>query len=131
MMKKLILAAVLALCAFGAQATCTLTTFRSYVDGGNQPSFIPLPPTACVNALNLSASSAKADTPPAGANRVILSASCAVYYVRTDGTAAVIAGDVTDGSASLINWTQLHIVGVTSISVIAPTACQVSLAYFK
>lgn len=61
---------------------------------------IPALPT-WVDNLSLAPSTAETYIVPAGVNRLLLSASTAVY-VRIGGTAAVPSSDVTDGTSSFL-----------------------------
>lgn len=130
MLRRLIFAAALALCAVSAQAVCTLTTFRAFPDGGSQPSFIPLPPTGCVNKVDLAANVAKTDSIPTGANRVLIGSNCSEVHVKLGATVPAVAGDITDGTSGMVNVTQWHVTGATQITVISPAACRVTFAYY-
>lgn len=64
------------------------------------------------------------------ANRVLFHPYACDIEVKTNGTAAIASGDVTDGTASVPNPTGYWLGGsVTSISVISSTACTVALEY--
>jgi hypothetical protein len=53
------------------------------------------------------------------------------FYAKFDGAAAVPTSEVADGSASELNPSARRIPeGVTSIGLIAPEDCMVSLAFY-
>ena len=87
-----------------------------------------LPFSDSVNALSLAASTAETLTIPAGAKWVFFSAT-GNFYVKANGTAEV-PGDVTDGSAAVLNPTGRYLGGTTSLSIIAPFACVVTAQFF-
>ena len=96
----------------------------------NYPSYV-LQATTKIDALVLAASSAETMTVPTGSAFVRFGANCPVIYVRRNATAAVPGSDVTDGSASEINPAAWALDDVTTISVIAPTTCNVSFSWYK
>ena len=96
--------------------------------GGAYSSFLPEAPTY-VNAKSLAASTAESFTVPTGAVRVIFSATCNFYANPT--TTATVPGDVTNGSASMLNPNGWGVRDVTTISVIAPTTCVITAAFYK
>lgn len=109
--------------AFGQNALRIFSEF-----GGAYSSFLPEAPTY-VNARSLAASTAESFTVPTGATRVIFSATCNFYANPT--TTATVPGDVTNGSASFLNPNGWGVRDVTTISVIAPTTCVVTAAFFR
>jgi hypothetical protein len=88
-----------------------------------------IPFSDTINACVLTAGVPESLTIPAGANFVVFSAT-GEFYIRANGTAAVTAGDVTNGTASEFNPAARSLVGVTSLSVVAPGACTVTAAFF-
>lgn len=96
--------------------------------GGQYSSFLAEAPTF-VNALSLAANVAESFTIPSGATRVVFSSTCN-FYARVDATATV-PGDTTDGTAAMLNPSGWGLRDVTSISVIAPTTCVVTGAFYK
>lgn len=126
-MKKLIFAAVMLLASVAqAQESFVLPPDTA----GRYSSFLRLLPTY-VNARVLAAGVNESFTVPATARYVIFSSTCGVYYVKTGGTAAVPAADVTDGSGSELNPAGYFIEGATSLGVISPSACIVTAAFYK
>ena len=83
-----------------------------------------------VDARVLGIATAEAHVVPAGATTVIFSAT-ADFYVNAFGTAAVPAGDVTNGSASELNPERRSLVGITSLSLISPAATIVTMSFYK
>ncbi|MGB3988659.1 MAG: hypothetical protein WBK67_03160 [Minisyncoccales bacterium] len=89
-----------------------------------------IPVCGYVDARVLGASSAESHTVPAGATKVVFS-STGDFYANFTTTAAVPSGDVTDGSASVLNPLARNIYGVTAISLISPAACVVTMEFYK
>lgn len=88
-----------------------------------------VPPSDCVLAKSLAASTAEDITVPSGAVGAVFSATADFYANYT--TTATVPGDVTDGSASELNPTTRDVTGVTTISVISPTTAIVTVAFYK
>lgn len=83
-----------------------------------------------VNAQVLAANVAEVHTIPSGANRVLFS-STANFYVKFGGTAAVPSTEVTDGSGSILNPTLRFCGGTTTIGLISPTTCVVTMEFYQ
>jgi len=83
-----------------------------------------------IDARDLAASTNETHTVPAGADLVVFAAD-GDFYAKPNGAAAVVSGDVTDGSASEITPRQWDLNGVTSIGLIAPTPRKVTLSFYK
>ena len=86
-----------------------------------------------IDAKTLAASTAETFTPPSGATHVVFSAN-GDFYVKFNST-ATIPGDTSGGTAAELNPTVRRLLlgqstAVTSISVIAPAATQVTAMYF-
>lgn len=97
-------------------------------------SYFALPFTDSINALALAANTAETMAVPAGAYFVAMSAT-ADFYAKwtaagTAATAATVAGDTTDGSASALNPTLRRVSPGDSISVISATTCIVTFEFF-
>ncbi len=60
----------------------------------------------------------------------IYSANCADYYIRFGGTAAAPSADVSDGTGSEHNPSALQFAQNDAFSIVSPTACKVSIAYY-
>lgn len=96
---------------------------------GPSTSFIPAP--GYIDARVLAASTAEDHTVPSGMKFVVFSAT-ADFYARYDATAAVPAADNELGTASELNPTARSLTGVSSISLISPTANNVvTMAFYK
>lgn len=96
---------------------------------GAYSSNVRLAPT-WIDARVLAANVNEDHTVPTGALWVVFSANCN-FYAKPAATAAVPAADVTDGTGSELNPTAWRIAGITTIAMIAPTACIVSLSFYK
>lgn len=87
------------------------------------------PAPAYVDARVLAAGVAEVWTAPANSRFVLFSANCPVFYARPNAAAAVPAADVTNGTASEANPAAWYFsTPVTTIGVIAPTDCIVTIA---
>lgn len=91
---------------------------------------LPVFPTY-IDARVLAANTNETHTVPTGAKYVVFAANCAAFYAKQGGAAAVPAADVTDGTGSALNPAGFGIDGVASIGLISPTACTISLWFFK
>ena len=88
-----------------------------------------LPFSDVVMARVLAASTAENIAVPDGAKYVLFSADGG-FYAKVNGTAVIPAGDVTDGSAPILNPTMRTCAGVTNISVIASATRIVTAAFY-
>ena len=96
------------------------------------PVLIGLPAPTWVNNYVLVASTAKSITVPTGAVYALISAVSLPIYMNFQGTAVIPSTDITDGSGSFPNLGCLiSVVGVTTISVISPTAGPIGAAFWK
>lgn len=96
-------------------------------DGRGNLDAIPFPTYVDARALGIAANEDHAI--PAGAKYVIFS-STADFYAKIGGTAAIPV-DVTDGSASELNPIVRHISdSATTIGLIAPAACEVTMSFY-
>lgn len=83
-----------------------------------------------VNHYLLTANTNKAVTVPTGANYALFS-STADIWVRMGGTAAVPAGDVTNGTGSELNPVLRKVEAGGTIGVISESAAKVSIVFYK
>lgn len=88
-----------------------------------------------VNEVVLAAGVAKQMTVPvvggtAYAHFACFSADCD-FRVGYNTTAAISAGDVTDGSGSELNPDQRYLLGITTISLISPTGGRVTVSFYR
>jgi hypothetical protein len=82
-----------------------------------------------IDARVLAVSAAESHTIPTGARYVMFSAN-GDFYANFAGTAAIPTADVTDGTASILN-PQLRTIGAaTTISLISPAACIVTMEFY-
>ena len=124
--------AVLAvLLAFPALASAAPNLFRIPPDapGGFATYFRPMP--TYTDARVLAANVAEDHTVPGTARFVIFSATCAAFYAKAGGTAAVPAGDVTDGTGSTLNPGGFFVGDIVTIGLIAPATCVVTMDFYK
>ncbi len=127
-MNLLLLALLLAL---WLQPTLAQNQFIIPPEGrGAYSSMLPVMPSYVDNRV-LAANVNETHTIPTGAKTVVMSATCSAFYTKKDGAAAVPAADVTDGTGSAINPSGFSILDVATIGLIAPTACIVSLWFYK
>lgn len=89
-----------------------------------------LPFSDHINAVALSAGAAKQISVPDGARFVIFS-STADFYVRSDGQAATVPGDTSDGTACELNPTMRYLADAAGLSVISSASCVVTTAFYK
>lgn len=92
------------------------------------------PVSDTINQLTLAAGVAQAFTVPANATCVILSATDN-FYALANGTAAIAAGNVTNGSGSELNPVGYVLptgnAPVATISVICAGSCVVTAAFYS
>jgi hypothetical protein len=85
-----------------------------------------------VDAEVLAANTAVAHPVPNGANFVVFSASATFYANYSGAAASVPTGQVTNGAASELGPTTRIVTGLTSISLIAPSANTiVTMSFFQ
>lgn len=84
-------------------------------------------PTDYIDCLVLAANVAETWTKPSSIEFILINGTVAFYY-KKDGTAAVPAADVTDGSGSFLNPEQLDVRETTTLGLIAPTDGVVTIA---
>jgi len=92
--------------------------------------------SAHIDVRVLAAATAESHTVPTGADYVIFSCvtstgAAASFWADFNGTAAVPTDDITDGSGCEVNPAVRTVAGVTTISLIAPSACIVTMAFYK
>lgn len=128
-MRLLLLAALMAVFSFPAYAS-NLAKLQVDYGSGN---FLRTPPNY-VLSKSLAASTAESFTVPTDQNglkaeHVIFSATCD-FYANTS-TTATVPGDVTDGTASVLNPTGYFLKGqVTTISVISASTCVITAEFW-
>lgn len=98
-------------------------TTRSY------SSSVLLPPTY-TDAIVLVANASQTQAVPTPATWVVFSANCN-FYAATGASAAVPAATTTNGSAAQLNPAAWNVTGFTQVTLIAPTACIVTLSFYQ
>lgn len=83
-----------------------------------------------INARVLAAGVEESETVPTGA-RIVLFSSTSNFYLKVGATAAVPSTDVTNGSGSELNPIARLVAAAEVLHLIAPTACIVTMAYYK
>lgn len=86
---------------------------------------------AYINARVLAANVAESITVPTNGSFVIFSANCDFYVSYDSDAAAVPAADVDDGTSNELNPNIRYVAGLTSISVISPTVCILTAAFYR
>jgi hypothetical protein len=93
-------------------------------------------PSDTINARSLAANTAEDMTIPAGATCVVLSGTDN-FYVQTNGNAATVPGDTTDGTAAELNQVGLSLLNpvtgvvISKLSVISAATCVVTASFYK
>ena len=127
-MKRLVLAVLFILAALPALAQ---NVFRIMPEsGGAFASYLRVPPTY-IDVRVLGVATNEDHTVPSGAKWVVFSANCAAFYVKIGTTAAVPAGDVTDGSGSELNPSSWYLGAASQLGIIAPATCVVTLSFYS
>lgn len=126
-MIKTLFAVLLALVCGGAAGQ---NAFQIMPDNiGYKDTLIRMAPTY-VNARSLAANVGEDTTVPTGAKKVLFAAACN-FYAKIGGT-ATIPGDVTNGSAAELNPAAWHLTpNITTIGLIAPVACVVTVTFYQ
>lgn len=93
------------------------------------PNIYALPYPDYVNSRLLAGGVAESISVPSWATIVIFSAT-EDFFVSYSG-AATVPGDKDDGSANELNPVQRDISGLSTISVISPSACRITAAFYK
>lgn len=86
---------------------------------------------AYIQARVLAASTAESITVPTNATFVAFSANCDFYVSYDSDTAVVPGADVDDGTSNELNPTVRYIAGLSSLSVISPTTCVITAAFYR
>lgn len=113
-----------------AHAQSTLSPFSIFPDTTrNFSSSVLIPPTY-TDAIVLVANASQTQAVPTGANWVVFSADCN-FYAKTGASASVPGATTTNGSAAMQNPAAWNIAGFTQITVVAATACKVTLSFYQ
>ena len=126
---SLLIAALLLLITVSANVNAAQNTLAIEAVRNGIPAYLrPLPDY--VDARVLAANTNEDHTIPTGARWVIFSSSCAAFYAKKGGTAAVPGADVTDGSGSSLNPAGYYVERSTTIGLISPTTCVITMEFF-
>lgn len=96
-------------------------------DPNSRHTFAPIT-SDTINSVSLAGGVAESMSVPSGANFVIFSSTTDFYANYT--TTATVPGDITNGTASELNPTARYLKDVTTISIIAPQAGVVTMAFY-
>lgn len=83
-----------------------------------------------INVRFLAAGVAETETIPTGA-RIVLFSATSNFYLNTRAAAVIPTGDITNGSGPEYNPIARLLVAGETMSLIAPAACIVMMAYYK
>ncbi len=129
MMKRILAGLLMWMVAIGAQAACC-STFSIFADTTRQFSSSVLLPPTYTDAIVLLANASQTQAIPTPATWVVFSATCN-FYAKTGASAAVPGATTTDGTAAMLNPAAWNVTGFTQITVIAPTACTVTMSFYQ
>jgi hypothetical protein len=79
----------------------------------------------------LAANVSETHTIPTAADGVVFSSNCAEFRAKLGASASITGADVSDGTAAFINPAQWFVGNATQLTLIAPSACTISLAWFR
>lgn len=127
---KCALVAVLVFASSVVQAGACCSTFSILADTTRQWSSSVLLPPTYTDAIVLLANAAQTQAIPTPATWVVFSANCN-FYALPGASAAVPGSTTTTGGASMLNPAAWNVTGSTQITVIAPTACIVTLSFYQ
>lgn len=116
--------------ACDAQAQGTLSPFQIFPDTSSQFSSSVLLPPTYTDAIVLVANVSQTQAVPTGSNWVVFSADCN-FYAKTGASAAVPGATTTTGAAAMQNPAAWRITGFTQVTVVAATACKVTLSFYQ
>lgn len=105
-----------------------LTQIIHATDANGRPTAI-IPPPDNAMVIILAAGQNKNIVVPAGASRVLFSAT-APFWARIGGTASVPSADILDGTAPELNPLARMVGGGQSIGLAAASPCIVNLCFF-
>ena len=100
------------------------------LDGYHSSSTQAIRQSDFINVRFLAAGVAETETIPTGA-RIVLFSATSNFYLNTRAAAVIPTGDSTNGSGPEYNPIARLLVAGETMSLIAPTACIVTMAYYK
>lgn len=89
-----------------------------------------VPQSDTINAYVVAANSPVVAAVPAGATFCLFYAT-GDFWARIGGAAAIPTGAITDGSAPEANPTLRELQGATTIGLVAPNVCTITLAFYS
>ena len=95
----------------------------------NGPNQHAIPPSDHIDARSLGINSPEVHPVPDDADIVVFSAT-ADFYANYDAAAA-IPGDTVDGIASELNPVQRDVRGLSTIGLIAPASCVITMSFYS
>lgn len=105
-----------------------MNTFLLELDGnGRGTDIVPISTHTVV--LLLAAGTGRALTVPVGAKVALFSAT-GNFWLKADAVPPLPVGDILDGSAPELNPAGRMVEGVSSLGVVAPVACTLSIAFY-
>lgn len=96
----------------------------------NGKSTFSIPFSDFVNVTTLASGIAEEVTIPTDAKFILFSAS-SDFYARVNGTASIPVNDIADGSGSELNPVIRSLLGVDSLSLIAPFDCRITMCFYS
>lgn len=129
-MKRIIALVLLLTACLVAHAQTTLSAFQIFPDTSSQFSSSVLLPPTYTDALVLVANASQTQTVPALANWVVFSGDCN-FYAKTGASAAVPGATTTTGAAAMQNPAAWRITNISQITLVAATACKVTLSFYQ
>ena len=100
------------------------------LDGYHSSATQAIPQSNYIDARVLAADTAESPEVPAKA-KIVLFSSTGNFYLNTRAAAVIPSGDIIDGSAPELNPIARTVSPGDTLSVIAPAACIVILAYYS
>lgn len=100
------------------------------LDGYHSSPTYAIPQSDYINAAFLAAGVAESFTVPAKAN-IVLFSSDSNFYLNVRAVAVIPVGDISDGSSPEYNPIARQVSPGDALSLIAPGACSVILAFYS
>ena len=105
---------------------------RVMTDGAHNPLASMINQSDYIDEAILGVATKEDFTVPAGANKVILSATGDFYcQIGPSADAAINAADIVDGSGSELNPIAREVVPGDTISLISAAVCRISMAFYR
>lgn len=105
-----------------------MNTFLLGLDGnGRGTDIVPIPSHTVV--IQLAPGTGRSLTVPAGAKMALFSAT-GNFWLKAGAVPLLPVADILDGSAPELNPAGRKVEGVTSLGLVAPAACAVSIGFY-